>query len=276
MDATFVGLISGAAIGLALALTGAGGVLAVPLLMFGLRMPINEAAPVALIAVGISAGVGAALGLRERVVLFRAAMVMGISGMTVAPLGIWLAQRIPNAPLSIGFAVVLAFTAWRMYGHSVRLRGGVIEGGQPASVAVPRVCHFNHGVGRLDWNASCAFVLVTIGIVSGLLSGLLGVGGGLVIVPALTRFTSIPPFGILATSLSVISLVSLSGVVAASFSGVVMWSIAVPFGLGAVLALLLGRAVAKRLHGDRLVLAFSMVCAIVAGLLLARGCGWID
>ena len=55
----------GSAIGFVLAFTGAGGgVLAVPLLVFGLDLPVAQAAPVALIAVGTSAALGALLGLR--------------------------------------------------------------------------------------------------------------------------------------------------------------------------------------------------------------------
>ncbi|TPQ31056.1 hypothetical protein C2U69_29725, partial [Cupriavidus pinatubonensis] len=59
----------GAVVGLILALTGAGGaILAVPLLLFVLHLSVAEAAPVALLAVGLSAAVGALLGLRAGVV----------------------------------------------------------------------------------------------------------------------------------------------------------------------------------------------------------------
>lgn len=56
----------GSAIGIALALTGAGGgILAVPLLVFGLHLTLTQAAPVALVAVGLAAAFGAGLALRE-------------------------------------------------------------------------------------------------------------------------------------------------------------------------------------------------------------------
>ncbi|MGK9867820.1 sulfite exporter TauE/SafE family protein, partial [Salmonella enterica subsp. enterica] len=59
----------GAIIGAVLALTGAGGgILAVPLLVFGLGLSMVEAAPIGLLAVGLAAGVGAVLGLRKGVV----------------------------------------------------------------------------------------------------------------------------------------------------------------------------------------------------------------
>ena len=106
----------GALVGLLLALTGAGGgILAVPLLVFALHLGVAEAAPVGLLAVGLAAAMSAALGLRDGIVRYRAAMLMGGLAMALAPLGVVAAQRVPNAPLTIAFAAVLALSAWRMW-----------------------------------------------------------------------------------------------------------------------------------------------------------------
>ena len=71
MDVTALSLLMGAAVGVVLALTGAGGGgLAVPLLVFGLHLQMSQAAPVGLLAVGLAASVGALLGLREGVVRY--------------------------------------------------------------------------------------------------------------------------------------------------------------------------------------------------------------
>ena len=76
----------GGAVGAVLALTGAGGgALAVPLLVLVLGWSIHLAAPVALVAVGLSSLLGAAFALREGIVRYRAAMVLGAAGMVAAP-----------------------------------------------------------------------------------------------------------------------------------------------------------------------------------------------
>src|SRR5450830_233449 len=114
MDPTVLAIGLGAIIGLVLALTGAGGgVLAIPLLVFGLHLPLQQAAPVGLVAVGLAAALGAGFGLHERIVRYRAAAMIGVAGMMIAPLGVALAQRLPNRPLLAAFALVLAYTAWR-------------------------------------------------------------------------------------------------------------------------------------------------------------------
>ena len=64
----------------------------------------------------------------------------------------------------------------------------------------------NPDEGRLRWTAPCAWAQAGTGAVSGVLSGLLGVGGGFVIVPSLSRFTNLQMRSIVATSLAVIAL----------------------------------------------------------------------
>ena len=266
MDISMVGFGLGAVVGLILALTGAGGgILAVPLLVFGLHLSIAQAAPVGLIAVGLASALGAMLGLREGIVRYRAALLIGLAGMAIAPLGVRLAHAIPNAPLALAFSVVLAWVGLRMLRQS---RQGAVA----ADRELP-ACVVDAGTGRLSWTAPCARALAGTGIASGLLSGLLGVGGGFVIVPALTRFSDLNPRSILATSLAVISLVSVGGVLGASAQGAIAWPVAVPFALGAVLALAMGRRVATRIAGARLQQAFAIACWCVAALLVARVLG---
>ncbi len=266
MDPTLLAVTLGTLIGLVLALTGAGGgVLAIPLLVFGLHLPVQQAAPVGLVAVGLASALGAALGLREGIVRYRAAALIGVAGMTLAPLGVWLAQHLPNRPLLGAFAVVMLYTAWRM------LRKNPVDHATP--VRVP--CQVSPTDHRIAWNLPCARALGGTGLVSGLLSGLLGVGGGFVIVPALTRYTDLDVRSIQVTSLAVISLVSVSGVSAAALHGSVPWSIAFPFAGGAVVALLVGRHLARRIDAKQLQQAFAWFSVMVALLMLARAFGWI-
>lgn len=257
----------GAIVGLILALTGAGGgILSVPLLVFGLGLPMAKASPIGLLAVGFAAAVGAALGLREGVVRYRAALMIGALGIATTPLGLWCAARIPNAPLMIAFALVLGWVGLRMIRQA---RAALAGRASPVDREVlPCVLA---GDGRLHWTLPCARALAGTGMVSGLLSGLLGVGGGFVIVPALNRYTDLTMQSVVATSLAVITLVSLGGATSATLSGALDWNLALPFGGGAVIGLLLGRQVAEQVAGPRLQQAFGLVSALVALSLLIRG-----
>jgi uncharacterized protein len=274
VELDILGALLGAAVGLALALTGAGGgVLAVPLLIFGLHLDVRSAAPVGLIAVGAAAAIGALLGLREGIVRYRAAALIGSIGLTFAPAGVLAAGIVPNAPLLVGFSAVLALAAWRSLRNAFSAKAaGAAATGEPAARAVR--CHLSATDGRIIWTSPCAAALAITGAVSGLLSGLLGVGGGFVIVPALQRISDVPIRSIVATSQAVIALVSVGAIAAAAWQGAVAWPVALPFASGAVAALLVGRLFTRRLSGAWLTGAFGALCIVVAGLMLARGLGW--
>jgi uncharacterized membrane protein YfcA len=204
------------------------------------------------------------LALRAGQVRWRAALLIGSTGMLAAPLGVALAQRVPQAVLVLVFAAFLLWTAWRM--------------AMPGAAAQPSIqppCIRPPGQTRIRWSRSCALALARVGAVAGLLSGLLGVGGGFVIVPALDRHSNLDLPTIQATSLAVIALVALAGLSAASWQGTLAWSAAAPFTLAVAAGLLLGRRLAGYLSPQVLRRIFAAVAVVVALLLLGRLLGWI-
>lgn len=273
ISGTIISFLMGSGVGLVLALTGAGGgILAVPLLVFGLHMSLVEAAPVGLLAVGLASAVGALLGLREGLVRYRAAAIIGLTGMAVAPLGVQIAHRLPNAPLTIAFSMVLAWVALRSLRQS-RAKPVAVA---PADAGAPvpcKLCEIDPACGRLKLVTPCILALAGTGALSGLLSGMLGVGGGFVIVPMMAAISNVTTKGIVATSLAVIALVSVGGVAGAVTQGAVDWNVALPFAVGAMIALLAGRSLGKRLAGARLQQAFGATAACVAVMLFLRGMG---
>jgi len=257
--AQVLAVVLGSGVGVILALTGAGGgSLAVPLLMFSFGMPLTLAAPMSLLAVTVAAAVGAVLGLRQRIVRYRAASLLAGCGLVTAPLGLWAAQRVPNEPLSILFGLLLGYVSLRM----LRRR--------PAVRAQKPECVFDPAVGRLRWTLPCARALTMAGLAAGLLAGSLGVGGGVVLVPALRRFTDLDMKSVTAISLAAIALISGGSVWAAASAGLVQWSLALPFTAGAVAGVAGGRRLCALIGDLDLQRVFGLVCAAVALGLIAK------
>lgn len=255
----------GAGVGLVLGLTGAGGgIFAVPALVFGLGWGVPQAGPVALLAVGASAAVGSAQGLRAGLVRYRAAMLMAGIGVCVAPLGTWMAHRLPERWLVGLFAIAMLIVAARMYRASRGARARASTTGPSGAAAAAPPCRLDPATGRLHWTRRVAGTLGTIGAVSGFASGLLGVGGGFVIVPALRRFSDITVHGVVATSLFVIALISAGTVANAWWHGMHPGEQGWTFVVGAVAGMVLGRALAPRLAAARLQQVFSALMALVA------------
>ena len=262
METQIISILLGSFTGIVLALTGAGGaIIAVPLLIFGLHLAVAEAAPIALLAVCLSAAIGALLGLLQKKVRYRAAGFIAINGAIAAPIGIWLAQILPNVPLTLLFSAVLMYVAFDMFRQS-RCNEASIEVLESRPFTKP--CLLDTPDGRLIWTWPCVRALTLSGFSAGSLSGLLGVGGGFVVVPALKKVTNLQMQAILATSLAVIALISATGVASATLMDAMNWSIAIPFAGGAMVGMLLGRTFANRFSGPRLQQSFAVMAVFVS------------
>jgi uncharacterized membrane protein YfcA len=270
-----MGAALGIVAGLMLGLTGAGGSLfAVPLLMFGLGWTVTQAVPVALIAVCAAAGVGTVAAWNASFVRYRAAMVIAAAGALTAPLGLALGARLPQAALAAVFAAILVLVAARLLAQALRApaEARVVRAtlaGDGAASAGP-ICRTG-GNGRLLWTPRCAAAIGGIGAVTGFLSGLLGVGGGFVIVPALRSATVLSMHSAIATSLMAIALTSAGTVIATLAMGHDLpWQVAGPFVLGSLAGMLLGRRIAPHVVGPQLQQGFSVMMLLAAALLVLR------
>lgn len=275
-----MGLILGIAVGLVLGLTGAGGsVLAVPLLMAVLHWPLTQAATVALLAVAAAAALGSYLAWRKSYVRYRAAALMAAVGVLTAQVGLRVADALPQRVLLLAFAAVLVIVGLRMFVRATRapeesavVRAAVAGDGVRARGPM---CRLNPDTGRIVWTRASAAVIAAIGAITGLLSGLLGVGGGFVIVPALRAVTELSMHSAVATSLMAIALTSLGTFAGALAQGRVLpWLVALPFVAGALLGMLAGHVLAPRIAGPRLQQGFALLMLAVALGMATHAVGW--
>lgn len=235
IDYQYISVGLGLLIGLIMALTGAGGsILAIPLLVFGLNLSLIQAAPIALLAIMSAATVGTLQGLRKGNVRYKTAVLIGAFGIAFAPIGVWLASKVPTEFLSLLLAVILIFVALRMW----RKNNNVLEDFSDKPVPA---CVLNPATSRLFWTAICTRRLIITGVISGLLSGLLGVGGGFVIVPSLKKVSNFDMQTIIATSLAVIALVSAGSVSSYLLQGSISWRVAIPFVISTMIGMFIFR-----------------------------------
>jgi hypothetical protein len=178
-------LLGALAIGLSLGLLGSGGsILTVPVLHYLLGQPEKLAVGGSLLVVGLIAAAASVPYARSRQVDWRNVLWFGVPGMAGAWAGATLAHWVPGPAQLALFGGVMLVAAVRM------LRPGV--------------------VGRPD-RAHGRAAVVAGGIGVGALSGLVGVGGGFLIVPALVLLAGVPMASAVGTSLAIISLNAFTG-----------------------------------------------------------------
>ncbi len=236
-----LGLVIGALLGL---LGGGGSILAVPALVYGVGLPLAEAVPTSLLVVGISSA--AAVLPRMRQVQWRLAGIFSATGAAAAFAGTAVNRLLDPSVVLLGFAAVMVAAALRM------LRSSDDVGG---SCALPG--------GGVSWR-SCLPKAAASGIVVGFLKGLFGVGGGFLIVPALTLLLGLPMATAAATSLVVIVANSAAAFIAHLGDTTIDVTTAVAFTVAAIVGSVVAGRLASRLPGHRVRRWFAVLVLLVA------------
>ncbi|MFB7456233.1 MULTISPECIES: sulfite exporter TauE/SafE family protein [unclassified Streptomyces] len=243
MSALLLALAAGAVVGLALgALGGGGSVLAVPALIYLLGFTPAAATTASLVVVTVTSATALVAHARDGHVRWRTGLSFAAAGIGPAMLGGAVAGRLPDAVLAAAFALVAAVAAARM----LRPR--------PAPEEDRPVRH-----GR----AAAA------GAGLGAVTGVLGVGGGFLAVPALVGALSLRMREAVGTSLLVITANSLAALAlrAGTVDGL-DWAVIAPFAGAAVLAAWDGRRLAAKVSGPVLQRIFAATLLAVAAFML--------
>jgi uncharacterized membrane protein YfcA len=251
--------ILGILIGAVMGLTGAGGgILAVPVLVSGMHLSMQQAAPIALIAVASGAAVGAADGFKHGLVRYKAAILMAVCGIPMTRLGQYWAHLLPQFILMGVFSTIMVVVSWRFYKQSQLSLSSVSEDQL-------RLAFISGDTGRFIWTPIAAVILCAIGMLTGLMTGLLGVGGGFLIVPLMRRFTHLALPGIVATSLFLITLVGTGGVINSLLSGAQLPVFeTIGFVSSMICGMLIGRRLSRKLPAWQIQRGFSLLLLFVS------------
>ncbi|RLS52105.1 MAG: sulfite exporter TauE/SafE family protein [Planctomycetota bacterium] len=265
-------LIFGVIVGLSLGLTGGGGaIFAVPMLVYGLGSTTREAVGISLASVGVTSCVGFLGRWRSGQVEIRTGLLFAIAGMVGAPIGSWLAGLMPEPLLLTLFAILMLVVAYRMWSKAVASTQAAIAACPVENPDEDGPSCQRDAEGNLRLTSRCARLLLLVGLLTGVLSGLFGVGGGFVIVPALILFSGMAIHRAVGTSLLVITLVSVSGVASHLYAGrtipleVTLWFIA-----GGIGGMLLGSQIGRHLSGPTLQKGFALAILAVATFVFYR------
>lgn len=264
----FLSLTFGALVGFSLGLTGGGGaILAVPLLVYGLSIEPRQAVGISLASVGVTSAVGFLGRWKTGQVEVATGLMFAVAGMLGAPIGTWLSGQISEPLLLSLFALLMLVVAVRMW---VKAGPSSSEAALTTDDAAGPACRRDE-TGYLHLTSPCAMLLGVVGVLTGVLSGLFGVGGGFVIVPALVVFSSMPIHRAVGTSLLVITLISAAGVASHLLAGrdIPIETTALFIG-GGVLGMFAGIWASQYLSGPALQKVFAVAIVLVAIFVILR------
>lgn len=267
---SWLSLTFGAVVGLSLGLTGGGGaIFAVPLLVYGQQVPTREAVGISLAAVGITSLIGFINRWRQAQVEIRTGIMFAMAGMVGAPLGTWISRFMPEYALLLSLALLMVVVAFRMWQQASSAKVG--NSACPAPEAQDGPTCRRDASGVLILTSRCAVLLLFVGLLTGVLSGMFGVGGGFVIVPALVLFSGMSIHRAVGTSLMVIALVSGSGVTSLIMTGQpISPGITALFVIGGIIGMYAGQQIGHRMSGPLLQKVFVVAILSVAVFIIFR------
>lgn len=242
---------SGSIVGLTLGVVGGGGsILAVPLLLYvvGVSSP-HVAIGTSALAVSANAFANLIAHARAGNVKWPCAVVFGVSGVVGALLGSTLGKLVDGQKLLFIFGLVMVAVALAM----LRPRQGE---GDPNVRLTPVI----------------AMRLIGIGLMTGLLAGFFGIGGGFLIVPGIMLGSGMAMLSAVGSSLFSVGAFGLTTATSYAIDGLIDWRVAIEFIAGGIAGGIGGLALAQRLSVRKGMLnrVFAGLVIVVAAYVLWR------
>jgi uncharacterized membrane protein YfcA len=233
-------------IGVALGLLGGGGsILTTPILIYALGVETKAAIATSLLVVGVTSVAAVVQHARAGNVEWRTGLIFGGAGMAGAYIGGFVAAWVPAAVLMTLFGVMMLAT-------SVAMFRGRKDVGTPA------------GHRQALWK------IVAEGLVVGVVTGLVGAGGGFLVVPALALLGGLPMKKAVGTSLLVIALKSFAGYAGHAAHVSVDFQLAALVSGAAVVGSFAGSRLANRIPADALRRGFAVFVLVMAAFVLSQ------
>lgn len=277
MEIGLLMIAGGAATGLFGSLLGlGGGVLLVPLLTLGFDLPVRDAVGVSLVCVIVTSGASAAVFLDRRVANLRLGMVLELFTAVGALIGGTVAFLLDERLLAGLFAVLLAYTAATM----LRPRGGgaseIPALPEPDSSVDPEPTSWDRvrgGMSGPDYLVRAPIPGAVGGVGAGIVSALLGIGGGLVMVPVMHFLMGVPLRVAAATSNLMIGITASTSALVYLLRGGIDPYATAPAALGVFIGAAVGSRIAHRVDLRVLRFLFAAVLAYTAYLMVRRAMG---
>lgn len=243
LGSAIYGLATGTLLGL---LGGGGSIIAVPILVYCLGFEAKTAIGTSLIIVGVASLLAAWSHYRKHAVVVPTAVIFGATGGLGSFEGSRLAQLIPDSVQLILFAMVMALVALLMLRHKHASNGSDSDETQ---IALP--------------------VVLIAGLGAGLLTGLIGVGGGFIIVPALTILLRMPIRKSIGTSLLVIGINSMIGAI--SYASRLSFNLSIlPFAIATLAAAPVAGRLAHYIPQEKLKFSFAISLLVLSAWMLTK------
>ncbi len=264
-----VSMMAGAVAGSLGALLGiGGGVFLIPLLNVGLGLPLKTAAGISLMTVIATSNAVAANSAARRIINLRLGMLLQVAAVAGALVGALVVQRLAASTLYIIFATVTAVIAGVMLTRLDR-RNVILDSSIDPGALGGRFYEEESGR-EVVYRVRRLPAALGVSLAGGVISGLLGIGGGILQVPALNAWCGVPMRAAAATTAAMIGVTALGSAPIYYARGHVIAPLAAAAVLGVLAGSRVGMWLSGRARARGLKLLMALVLAAVAAVYFYR------
>lgn len=235
-----------------------GGTMMVPVFKIGYALSAIASTATSLFTIILTSASGVVTHIRNKTCFPRIGLAAGLGGACTSPLGVWLASISPEWAITLAVVIILAYSAITMLSKAIKMGKPVTIKQEPDETAAPTL-----GL------RECAIALV-IGLVAGVASGYVGVGGGFLMVPLMMQLLHLPMKMTSGTSLIAVFILAIPGTVTQALMGNVQWLAGISIAIGSIPGAYLGSRLIPRVPERALRFLFAGMLILAAILMITN------
>jgi len=255
-----------------------GGFIIVPVLTLALGLPIQYAIGSSLISIVINACTATSVYIRCHMTNLKLGLLLSCALVPGAVAGAFLAARLSSPVLTVIFGALMIYVAYLMMPKKQRKlkpaqveAAGTVHEKEHASHAWLDGCYYDPAVNReIAYQVHRPTLGLVTSFFAGVLSSLLGIGGGIVNVPVMSQFMKAPLKATIATSALMLAFTTMTGAIIYIFNGYVVPYVVAPLIICVFLGARLGAALAHRSRSALLMWIFAFFLAVTAVLMILK------
>lgn len=269
----------GVGIGILSGLLGVGGgTIMVPIFRLAFDMSPVMSTATSLFTIIPTSVSGAVSHIRHKTCVPALGVAAGLGGALTSPLGVWLAQISPAWMIMVAAALIIGWSAFKMLGKAIRLKKApasatAAQKAAEGSVDVARSDEADQAAAPVKMTRKQLLIGVGIGLVAGVASGYVGVGGGFLMVPLMLSLVGIPMRQASGTSLIAVMILAVPGVIEQGLLGNINYLAGVAIAVGSIPGAVIGARLVRVVPERMLRFIFGGFLLVAAVLLVLNEFG---
>ena len=254
-----------------------GGTLMVPIFRLGFGLSAFASTATSLFTIIPTSLVGFVTHIKNKTCIPKVGMAAGLAGAVTSPVGVYLANISPAWLVMLAAAIIIGFSSYKMFKKAARIpKVQAAEGGKVLGVDAQKAAQKAAaseeaaGADTFVFTRKKLFQAVAIGLVAGLASGYVGVGGGFLMVPLFISVLGIMMRYASGTSLVAIMILAIPGVVEQGLLGNIDYMAGIAMAVGSIPGAVIGANLVRRIPERQLRFFFGAFLLVSAVVLLAN------